>query len=397
MEVHFMTRRLNVALIAAVGFLYWIGLYLYVPTLPNYIQAKTSDLAMVGTILSMYGLWQGIIRLPLGIAADWHGRRKPFVAGCLVLLALGAFLLGSAQSAGGLLIGRIITGLAAGTWVPLVVLFNSFFPPEDSVRATAMLNFVAFAGRMLATGLNGWLNNLGGYTLAFYLAAGVSVLAALVTLTTHEEPRPPRSPSLTALGRLVTRRDVLLPSILSIIVHYIAFGTTFGFLPILAKGMGADDVTQSMLVTLNVAMTIVSSVLVTSLAKRVDNRLLVYVGCISAALGTILAAYTPALPLLYAAQAFLGIGFGIGYSVTMGMSIQYVEDRERTTAMGLYQALYSIGMFAGPWISGMLAEAMGIRTMLLVTAFATLLPSLFLTSLLGSYARPASKAAASSR
>jgi MFS family permease len=387
-----MTRRFNVALIAAVGFLYWVGLYLYVPTLPNYVQSKTNDLAMVGTILSMYGLWQGIIRLPIGIAADWRGRRKPFVAGCLVLLALGAFLLGSAQSAGGLLIGRIITGLAAGTWVPLVVLFNSFFPPEDSVRATAMLNFVAFAGRMLATGLNGWLNDWGGYTLAFYLAAGVSVLAALVVLTTHEEPRPPRSPSLIALGRLVTRRDVLLPSILSIIIHYIAFGTTFGFLPILAKGMGADDVTQSMLVTLNVAMTIVSSVLVTSLSKRVDNRLLVYISFISAALGTILAAYTPSLTLLYMAQALLGIGFGMGYSVTMGMSIQYVQDYERTTAMGLYQALYSIGMFAGPWISGMLAGAMGIRTMLLVTAFATLLPSLVLTGLLGVYARPTSKA-----
>lgn len=387
-----MTRRFNVALIAAVGFLYWVGLYLYVPTLPNYVQSKTNDLAMVGTILSMYGLWQGIIRLPIGIAADWRGRRKPFVAGCLALLALGAFLLGSAQSAGGLLIGRIITGLAAGTWVPLVVLFNSFFPPEDSVRATAMLNFVAFAGRMLATGLNGWLNELGGYTLAFYLAAGVSVLAVLVVLTTHEESRPPRSPSLIALGKLVTRRDVLLPSILSIIIHYIAFGTTFGFLPILAKGMGADDVTQSMLVTLNVAMTIVSSVLVTSLSKKVDNRLLVYTSCISAALGTILAAYTPSLTLLYIAQALLGVGFGIGYSVTMGMSIRYVADHERTTAMGLYQALYSIGMFAGPWISGMLAEVMGIRMMLLVTAFATLLPGLVLTSLLGVYARPTSKA-----
>ncbi len=391
-----MSRYFNVALIAAVGFLYWVGLYLYVPTLPNYIQTKTNDLAMVGTILSMYGLWQGIIRLPLGIAADWCGRRKPFVASCLVLLAIGAFVLGSAQNASGLLIGRIITGLAAGTWVPLVVLFNSFFPPEDSVRATALLNFAAFAGRMLATSLNGWLNELGGYTLAFYLAAGVSVLATLVTLTTKEKARPPRPPSVASLGNLVTRRDVLLPSLLSIIIHYIAFGTTFGFLPILAKEMGASDVTQSMLVTLNVALTIVSSILVTSLAKRVSNRLLVYVSCVSAALGIVLAAYAPSLPLLYVAQAFLGIGFGIGYSVTMGMSIQYVEDRERTTAMGLYQALYSIGMFAGPWISGMVAGTVGIRTMLIITALATLLPSLFLTSLLRTRAHPASRAAAAS-
>ncbi|MCS7260747.1 MAG: MFS transporter [Anaerolineae bacterium] len=392
-----MTRRFNVALIAAVGFLYWVGLYLYVPTLPNYVQSKTTDLAMVGTILSMYGLWQGIIRLPIGIAADWRGRRKPFVAGCLALLALGAFLLGSAQSASGLLIARTITGLAAGTWVPLVVLFNAFFPPEDSVRATAMLNFVAFAGRMLATGLNGWLNELGGYTLAFYLAAGIAALAALLTLTTYEEARPPHPPSLAGLGKLATRRDVLLPSILSIIVHYIAFGTTFGFLPILAKEMGAGDVTQSMLVTLNVAMTIVSSVLVSSLVRWVDARLLVYASCIAAAMGTALAAYTPALTLLYLAQALLGIGFGIGYSVTMGMSIRYVAEHERTTAMGLYQALYSIGMFAGPWVSGMLAEGMGIRPMLYVTAIATLLPSLLLTAWLDTSRRATSPATATRR
>ena len=47
-----MNRGLNIALVAVAGFLYWVALYLYVPTLPTYIQAKTSNLAMVGTILA---------------------------------------------------------------------------------------------------------------------------------------------------------------------------------------------------------------------------------------------------------------------------------------------------------------------------------------------------------
>jgi DHA1 family multidrug resistance protein-like MFS transporter len=53
----------------------------------------------------------------------------------------------------------------------------------------------------------------------------------------------------------------------------------------------------------------------------------------------------------------------------MGLSIQYVADAERTTAMGLHQAVYAIGMFGGPWLSGRLADAIGIRPTFGVTAF----------------------------
>jgi MFS family permease len=58
--------------------------------------------------------------------------------------------------------------------------------------------------------------------------------------------------------------------------------------------------------------------------------------------------------------------------VLMGMSIEYVSDAERATAMGLHQSVYAIGMFAGPWLSGILAVKMGIQPMFGVTAFGVL-------------------------
>ena len=132
-------RRLMVGLYAGAAILYWMSLYLYVPTLATYCQTKTDDLALVGVVLSMYGLWQAIIRLPLGIAADWLGWRKPFIVAGLLLAALGAWAMGAAHGIGGLLVGRAITGLAAGTWVPLVVVFCSLFPPQEAVRASTLL------------------------------------------------------------------------------------------------------------------------------------------------------------------------------------------------------------------------------------------------------------------
>jgi DHA1 family multidrug resistance protein-like MFS transporter len=107
------SRRLMVALYAVAVFLYWIALYLYMPTLPTYIQTKSDNLALVGVVLSMYGLWQAVVRLPLGIAANWLGWRKPFIILGFALAGLGAWLMGVADGANELIIGRAITGLVA--------------------------------------------------------------------------------------------------------------------------------------------------------------------------------------------------------------------------------------------------------------------------------------------
>ncbi len=88
-------RRLKLALFLAVVFFYWAALYLYVPNLPAYAQTKTDSLALVGTILAQYGLWQAIVRLPIGIASDWIGRRKPFIIVGMILAGAGAYVMGS--------------------------------------------------------------------------------------------------------------------------------------------------------------------------------------------------------------------------------------------------------------------------------------------------------------
>ena len=47
------------------GLLLWMSLYLYLPTLPLYVQSIESNLAVVGAILAMNGLWQMLGRFPL--------------------------------------------------------------------------------------------------------------------------------------------------------------------------------------------------------------------------------------------------------------------------------------------------------------------------------------------
>ena len=214
------SRRSLLGVYIVVSFLYGLCLYVYMPTLPTYVQSKSQDLAQVGVILAQYGLWQAIVRWPLGMAADWVGRRKPFIFAGLLIAAVAALMTGAARDANGLLVGRALTGVAASTWVPMTVLFSSLFPPREAVRATSILTATISVGRMVGTSSTGTLNGIGGYSLAFYVAAGAAAAAALVLLLARETPHPPRPPSLQATGRILTRRDVLMPSVLSAVGQY---------------------------------------------------------------------------------------------------------------------------------------------------------------------------------
>jgi MFS family permease len=79
------------------------------------------------------------------------------------------------------------------------------------------------------------------------------------------------------------------------------------------------------------------------------------------------------MPLLFVCQGCLGAAHGIGYPVLMGMTIRDVPARSRSSAMGLHQSVYAAGIFIGPWASGALAEALGIRPMFGLTAALVLL------------------------
>jgi len=379
------TRRFTLVLLVLAISFYWASLYFYVPTLGVYARTFGLSASVVGSILSMYGLWQAVVRLPVGIASDWLGRRKPFIiAGCL-LSALGAVIMAGANGETGLLLGRSVTGLAAAAWVPMVVLFSSFFPAEQAVRASAILSIVNSLSRVGATAVTGSLNDSFGYQAAFFLAAFVAGLAILALLPIKETRREVRTPSTRQIGVLITRSDVLIPALLSAVGQYITWATTFGFLPILAnESLHASSESISLLTSLNLFVGMGGNLVTSWIARRVGNLRLVTVAFVIMIGGTIAAALASSIPVLVAAQLLIGFGSGIGYPLLMGMSIEKVDERERATAMGLHQAVYAIGMFAGPWLSGILADFFGIPVMFGITAAGCAILAFVLTKVLKS-------------
>jgi len=359
-------RRLVGLYIAAVV-LFWMALYVYVPTLSVYVETKAQSLAAVGTVLSMYGLWQAVVRLPLGIAADWVGRRKPFLVGGFLFVGLGALVMGLADTVGGLTLGRAFTGLGASAWVLLVVSFSGLLPPEDAVRASAILSATNAVARVVATSVTGSLNALGGYPLSFFVAVVMAALAIVVTLMIKEPRRPVKQPSFRQVGALIVRPDVLVPALLGIVTQYAIWSSTFGFSTNLAKNLGATDVVLSGLVSMNLVLVFLGNLAMSALAKRFGERRMVVLAFAFVGLGLGTLSLARSVPMVFAGQVLMGLASGVGYPVLMGLSIRYVDDHQRATAMGLHQSVYAIGMFSGPPLSGILADAIGIQPMFAVT------------------------------
>ncbi|NPV75307.1 MAG: MFS transporter [Anaerolineae bacterium] len=125
------------------------------------------------------------------------------------------------------------------------------------------------------------------------------------------------------------------------------------------------------------------SLIVSSAGHRITVKRLLTGGFLAMGIGLVGAASAPNMVAFSVAQLAIGLGYGICYPALMGASIQKVRPAEVTSAMGLHQSIYSIGIFAGPWLGGILANQMGIQLMFGLTAGILLVLSFLGIQLLG--------------
>src|SRR3954468_2444186 len=103
-------RRASASL-AAVFASRMLGLFLVLPVFA--LEARRypggDDPALVGMAMGIYGLTQGLLQIPYGLASDRFGRKRVIILGLLVFAA-GSFIAAMASSMDGLMIGRALQG-----------------------------------------------------------------------------------------------------------------------------------------------------------------------------------------------------------------------------------------------------------------------------------------------
>ncbi|BBH20787.1 putative MFS-type transporter YxlH [Paenibacillus baekrokdamisoli] len=354
--------RLDHVIFITVTLLYWSTLYVYVPILSPFMKEGGYSDLLIGFVLGSYGFTQMFIRFPLGLLSDKLHKRKPFLmlgmltgaVSCLLFIIPGSWLWPLA--------GRIMSGVCASAWVAFTVLYAAYFASRDATKAMSNISFMTVTGQLIGMTISGWLAGAYGWNAAFYAGIGIGLTGFVLTFAV-KEPREgvTRAPiSLKHLHEVVKTPSLIQVSTLSILAHCVLFITMFGFTPLKAVALGASTgQLTAIVIAFMVPHAITSLFSGRLLAPRYGNWNVIAVGFACSAIFTVAIAYSPTLGWLAVTQALNGLAQGLYFPLLLGLAIQPFEPSKRATAMGFYQAIYSVGMFAGPFLAGFINEGFG--------------------------------------
>lgn len=351
------TKKYRTLLFCAVTSLFWFSLYAFVPNLPTYAESLGSSHRLLGLILGSYGFTQMLIRIPLGIYSDTIGRRKIFILLGIVIALISTLGMALFQAPGALLFFRGMTGVAAASWVTFTVLFSSYFKADEASKSLGYLNSFNALGQVLAMLLGGILAKNLGLRAPFFLSAVVGIFALILGMGIVEntgEREPIELSNLLSVGR---ERDVLVAATLGVLIQILTFATIYGFTPVAAERLGADEFQRGLLTTLSTSPAIFASALSGSVfAKKVGEKRTIIAGFIVFSISCGMIPIIRDLRLLYVTEIAGGFARGLVFPLLMGLSIRSVNLERRGTAMGFFQSIYGIGMFVGPVLVGFISD-----------------------------------------
>lgn len=354
----------NKFLFVVVSFLLWFPHFLYVPILSPYMESIGGKYAFIGIVLSSYGLMQLLCRLPIGILSDLLKWRKPFIIFGMVASTFSCWTYLVTDSLGWILAARILAGLAAASWVAFTVLYPSYFTENEVHRAMGSISFIVVLAQFLGMSFSGYLVEEWGWKAPFWISALFSLLGAILSFFIFEQKEGiEREPvKLKDLAFVLREPSLLKISVLSILAHSIIFSTMFGFTSHYALDIGFKPgelalIVVAFMIPHAAATLFMGSVLVPKLGEWKS----LVIAFSFAAIFTISIPFVETKGFFLVIQGFSGFALGLIFPLLLSMSIEKITLEKRATAMGAYQALYAIGIFAGPFFAGIFNSKFGIE------------------------------------
>lgn len=361
---HTMTRQelRSSGSLALIFALRMLGLFLVLPVFALEAQhyAGGNDPAMVGLALGMYGLTQAVFQLPLGLASDRFGRKKVIIVGLLVF-ALGSLVAALADSLMGLVWGRALQGAGAVSAAVTALLADL---TRDSVRTKAMamvggsIALMFSLALVLSPLLAGWVGLSGIFwiTLALTLAGIATVLWVV----------PPEPVQHTAMPRgrfadLLAYPDLLRLNAGVFVLHTVQMAMWVAVPTLLVQaGLVKTAHWQVYLPAVLLSFAALGRLFAMERKGQLRSALLlaiVLVLLVQAGLGALtLAGGAPSLWLLGAAMLVFFIGFNMLEATQPSLVSRMAPERLRGAALGAYNTLQSLGLFAGGFLGGWLSR-----------------------------------------
>jgi MFS family permease len=374
-------RRASASL-ASIFALRMLGLFLVLPVFA--LEASKlpggDDPALVGIAMGIYGLTQGFLQIPFGMASDRFGRKRVMVFGLLVF-ALGSLLAALASNLPWLVAGRALQGAGAISAAVTALLADQ---TRDVVRTKAMAMVGASIGLMFALSLvlaplmASALGLAGIFGLTCVLAlAGIAVVLWWVPPEPAEHVIQARGPVLQAMGDLLRNPALLRLNVGVFVLHAVQLAMWMAIPAMLVQaGLPSADHWQVYLPAVLASFFVMGATLF-PMEKRGYLRA-VFLSSVGLVLLVQVALWvlTHTAPSLWALALVLFVffcGFNVLEASQPSLASKAAPAATRGTALGIYNSLQSLGFFVGGAVGGALVKRAGPDALFMVCGAAMLL------------------------
>lgn len=341
--------------------LYWFSLYTYIPFQVPYLYALNVTPSIVGIILGLYGASQMILRFPFGIISDYFGKYKIFIVLGSLLSAVSCIIKIVYPSANGFLVGNILTGVAASTWLMYMVLYYSYFDRSKEHMAASKCLVANVIGMFLGFLFATIFYQKFGMNLMLIAAAFAAFAATILALFLKEEKREKKN-NIKDLILVIKNRRLLFFSVLSIIEQGIHMAASVSFTLNRIKELGGASYLVGIASLLNMFFAIVSAYIAsTSFASKRGSKFYVPFSFVLLGLYCVAVILTKNIFVIVASQILSGLSIGMLASYLTSEALIEIDRDKKSSAMGFYQTAYSIGIFIYPIITGKIVEMYSIE------------------------------------
>jgi DHA1 family solute carrier family 18 vesicular amine transporter 1/2 len=361
------SRSVAVALVTAATFTDIVALGVAVPVLPDLGRRLGASPAMIGLLFGSFGATMFLVSMPMGAVSDRVGRRSPMLAG-LVALAASTLLFSYARTLPALFAARLVQGAAdAATWVVGFALVADLYAPEERGRITGIILGGTSVAYLVGPSIGGWLYEIGGIRMPFLAVTGMAVLTLIgflwLRLPDHRAAREP-----VPFGALLRHPQVLTCGVVVLLMA----GTMTMFEPVFVLFLQDTlHISPARVGTVFAAAALTNTIFHPIVGRMSDAwgaRRLVGIGML---------AWSAALPLVAYASSFrLAVVLCVLQAATFALvgapSLTFMANATSEaglgsfgTAYGLYNAVWAVGLLAGPPIGGYLYERVGFLSLAL--------------------------------
>lgn len=339
-----------------------LGLFLVLPVFA--LEAARypggGDPALIGMAMGIYGLTQGILQIPFGVASDRFGRKRTIVFG-LVVFAAGSFIAAAAPTLGWLIAGRALQGAGAVSAAVTALLADQ---TRDVVRTKAMALVGASIGLMFALSL------VAAPVLAAHIhlhglfaITGLLALSCIAIVLWWTPPAPLPKPG-TPRGRLadVLKHGPLLRLDVGVFVLHAVQLAMWVAIPALLVQAGLAAERHWMVYLPTVLASFFVMAIVFPMERRGYLRG-VFLGAIALVMlvqvGLLASVGQPGIAPLATLLFLFFCGFNVLEATQPSLASRVAPPEARGAALGVYNTLQSLGFFAGGAVGGWLAKNVG--------------------------------------